>query len=74
MSDEFYGFDNEDFDICEEGDVCEHGVGFDCNCAGCENDPIGCVFPGRCLMPGEHVQSECHTAEMLEEYNEGAAQ
>ena len=26
-----------------------------------------CAFPGQCLMPGEHFQSECHTAEMLED-------
>ena len=58
MSDEFYGFDDEDFD------GCEHGVGFD---EDCEDDPIGCVFPGRCLMPGVHLESECHTAEMIED-------
>jgi hypothetical protein len=27
-----------------------------------------CCFPARCLMPGYHLRSECHTAEMLEEY------
>lgn len=28
----------------------------------------GCCFPGRCLMPGEHLSSECHTAEMMEDH------
>lgn len=32
------------------------------------NDSIGCLFPDRCLMPGEHLTSECHTVEMLEDY------
>ena len=61
MSDEFYGFDDDDFD------GCEHGVGFDENCERCEDDPIGCCFPGKCLMPGEHFESECHTVEMVED-------
>jgi len=62
-SDEFYGFDDDDFDRCE------HGVGFDEDCEGCEDDPMGCCFPGKCLMPGEHLESECHTMEMLENYS-----
>lgn len=66
MSDEFYGFDDEDFD------GCEHGVGFDEECDECEDDPIGCVFPGRCLMPGTHLESECHTAEMMERARKAA--
>ena len=48
-------FDEHDFD------GCEHGVGFG------EDDPIGCEVPGRCLMPGIHLESECHTAEMMAE-------
>jgi hypothetical protein len=28
-----------------------------------------CQFPGRCLMPGDHLSSECHTVEMVEQYN-----
>jgi hypothetical protein len=32
------------------------------------DDGTGCCFPGRCCMPGEHLRSECHTAEMMEEY------
>lgn len=28
-----------------------------------------CLFPGKCCMPGEHMRSECHTAEMAEEYS-----
>ena len=34
----------------------------------CDGDCCGCCFPDRCLMPGEHLRSECHTAEMLENY------
>lgn len=26
---------------------------------------IGCLFPDKCLMPGLHMKSECHTVEML---------
>lgn len=26
----------------------------------------GCCMPGRCLMPGDHLPSECHDAEMME--------
>lgn len=40
--------------------------GFDEECEDCEDDPVGCVFPGRCLMPGIHLESECHTIEMME--------
>lgn len=29
-----------------------------------------CCFPGECCMPGEHYAHECHTAEMLEAYEE----
>ena len=28
--------------------------------------PAGCCFPDICLMPGDHLLSECHTAEMYE--------
>lgn len=31
-----------------------------------ERERPGCVFPGRCLMPGLHYPSECHTVEMIE--------
>lgn len=24
-----------------------------------------CLFPGNCLMPGDHTSDECHTAAML---------
>jgi hypothetical protein len=27
----------------------------------------GCLFPGKCMMPGEHLVSECCTAEMMEQ-------
>lgn len=29
-----------------------------------------CEFPGRCLMPGPHHPSECHTVEMIRAYEE----
>lgn len=55
-------WDEDDFD--EE--CCEHGIGFDEECEDCEDDPLGCLFPGRCLMPGIHLESECCTADMFE--------
>jgi hypothetical protein len=27
---------------------------------------VGCLFPGKCCMPGSHYVSECHTPDMLE--------
>lgn len=33
-----------------------------------EEECAGCCFPGECIMPGEHLRSECHTAEMMEAY------
>jgi hypothetical protein len=60
----------EPFDDDEDFDGCEHGVGFDEECEDCEDDPVGCVFPGRCLMPGIHLESECHTVEMIEQNKE----
>ena len=53
--------DDEDFD------GCEHGRGFDVGCWRCDADPIGCLFPDKCLMLGVHLESECHTAEMMED-------
>lgn len=29
-----------------------------------------CAFPGRCVMPGEHMRSECATAEMMEDWHQ----
>jgi len=29
----------------------------------------GCLFPGKCCMPGPHDMSECHTADMIEQFN-----
>lgn len=54
----------------DELDCCEHGVGFDEECEDCEDDPVGCLFPGKCVMPGAHVESECATANMMEEYGD----
>ena len=56
----------EPLDDDEDIDGCEHGRGYDVDCPYCDDDPIGCIFPGKCLMVGEHVESECHTAEMME--------
>lgn len=36
-----------------------------------DHDRMGCLFPDECLMPGPHLISECHTAEMMEQYLEG---
>lgn len=33
---------------------------------------IGCCFPGQCCMVGEHFTSECHTAEMMRDYESEA--
>jgi len=40
-----------------------------------EDDPAPldddrCRFPGKCLMPGPHMPSECHTKEMQEQQKE----
>jgi hypothetical protein len=32
-----------------------------------------CCFPGKCLMPGEHLRDECHTIEMIEAFNDERA-
>lgn len=45
MSDEFYGFDDEDFDCCE------HGVGFDEDCEDC-----GKPYRAHLL----HDKNKCH--------------
>ena len=57
-----------DYEIWEEDDLgcCEHGVGFDEDCEACGEDPVGCLYPEKCLMPGFHLESECHTADMIE--------
>jgi hypothetical protein len=34
-----------------------------------EDEEWGCIFPGKCCMPGEHRKGECHTAEMIEAFN-----
>ncbi len=33
-----------------------------------------CAFPGRCVMPGEHMSSECATAEMMEDWAKSEAE
>lgn len=33
-----------------------------------EASRFGCLFPGRCCMPGMHTTGECHTAEQAAEY------
>jgi hypothetical protein len=33
-----------------------------------EDEEWGCIFPGKCCMPGEHRKGECHTAEMIEAF------
>jgi hypothetical protein len=34
------------------------------------DDEWECAFPDRCIMQGEHMRSECHTAEDAAEYAE----
>ena len=46
-------------DIDEENRDPDHGTDDD------DDHVEGCVFPGECCMPGPHLKSECHTAEML---------
>ena len=55
MSDEFYGFDDEDFDPYEDDE---------------REDYEGCLWPDKCIMPGIHLVSECCTAEMMEQMRE----
>ena len=43
----------------EESDGWEDSDSHECDA------PV-CVFPGKCVMPGEHFASECHTAEMMQ--------
>jgi hypothetical protein len=31
-----------------------------------EREEFGCVFPGKCCMPGPHFTDECHTVAMIE--------
>ena len=47
-----FGYDDEPY----EGD---HGYDDE------RDDEPGCIFPGRCVMPGEHLVSECATADMM---------
>jgi hypothetical protein len=46
-----FGFDEDHEDNSYEDEPQDHG---------------GCLFPGECVMPGEHLVSECATAEMME--------
>jgi hypothetical protein len=48
-------------EIAGEGDFEEEiGDNFD------DDNQEGCCFPSECCMPGSHLRSECHTAEMIE--------
>lgn len=46
----------------------------DCDCEGprvgddLEDEKWGCCLGEKCLMPGDHMKSECHTAEMVERF------
>lgn len=68
---------NYDPTTCEECGFSEIG----CICGYNEDtDPdldyhrTGCVFPGRCLMPGEHMMDECHTIADVEAWAEEMAE
>lgn len=53
MSDEFYGFDDDDFDHCE------HGIGFDEECPECEEDDDDWICPD-CGERGVPPGAYCH--------------
>lgn len=53
---------------------CWECGGFPCSCdedreRHDEEHSFGCHFPDRCLMPGEHMKSECHDVAMIEAQN-----
>ena len=48
----------EDLDLCD----CEEPW------PNKDDNKEGCQFPGRCIMPGPHLASECHTVEMMEAF------
>jgi hypothetical protein len=49
------------FDDTDEQNACTH-----CDADDGENgDEWGCCYPDKCCMPGEHMKSECHTADDL---------
>ena len=56
-------------DIDDLWDCCEADADAYRHCLGREDedDAWGCCYaPGECCMPGEHMMSECHTAEDAE--------
>jgi hypothetical protein len=55
------------FDDTDEQNACTHCYADD----GDNGDEWGCCYPGTCCMPGEHMKSECHTAEDLIAQTEG---
>lgn len=46
--------------MCEEWEMWDDSPDYD------EMEDFGCWFGTRCMMPGLHFPSECHTAEMME--------
>ena len=42
------------------------------NCVCEDGDRWACAFPGRCLMPAEHLRDECHTVESYREFEKDA--
>ena len=57
-----------DFDLCR----CDEqpSIEDEESQSAAERMQIGCLFPGKCCMPGEHLMCECHTVEMMESYIE----
>jgi hypothetical protein len=47
-------------DLCEFGPPQE-GYSWE------DDDPFGCLFPGECCMLGIHLESQCHTAQHMED-------
>jgi hypothetical protein len=55
------------FDDTDEQNACTHCYADD----GDNGDEWGCCYPDKCCMPGEHMKSECHTAEDFIAQTEG---
>lgn len=62
----------EDEELTADGEWCPE-CGLPSSACRCQDDDeprgdsLGCLYPGKCVMPGEHYVSECATAEMMEE-------
>lgn len=47
----------------------DYGDDYERECSsGDDGREEGCSMPGRCLMPGPHLRSECHDVEMMRDF------